>query len=77
MNAKKELLIIDDPDILKSEGVEEIKITYRQRFLRRILSFVFSRYKDVKYFDIYDWVAFKEGIIENLYNKNLCKIEFQ
>ncbi len=77
MKAKKELLIIDDPDVLKSEGVEKIKVTYRQRFLRRILSLIFSRYKDIKYFDIHDWVAFREGIIENLYDKKLCKIEFQ
>ena len=32
--------------------------------------------KSTKTFDVFYWMAFREGILQNLYAKGLCKIKF-
>lgn len=70
------LLDIDNEADLKDAGVLEIKVEYNQAFLRKVLSMVFKKYKDVQIFDLKNWIIFREGIIENLYNKGKCKVKF-
>jgi hypothetical protein len=78
MNKKlfKELLEIDNENDLKDLGVTAIKVTYKQPFIRNLLSILFKRFRDVKSYDLANWVIFRGGILENLYDKGLCKIKF-
>jgi len=58
----KELLKINDAEILSKKGIKKVKVIYKD--------------KSTKEYDLDYWIAFKDGIIENLYNKKLCKINF-
>ena len=78
MNKKlfNELLSIDNEDDLKDLGIIVINVTYKQPFFRNLLSILFKRFRDVKTFNLTDWIIFRDGILEVLYYKGLCKIKF-
>ncbi len=78
MNKKlfEELLEIDNQNDLKDLGVTCILVTYKQPFFRNLLSIPFKRFRDIKSFDLADWIIFRDGILEILYYKGLCKIQF-
>jgi len=37
---------------------------------------VYTEFEGDKFFDLFQWFAFREGIIKNKYNRKLCKINF-
>ena len=78
MNEKtfKELLAIDDANYLKAKGIEEVFVYYNQGFWKNLLSLCFPKFRDISEFNLHNWVIFKDGIINNLYNKGLCEIKF-
>ena len=72
----QELLKINDSDKLKKLGVKKVQVTYRQGILNTLISFFYKKNRATKDFKLDYWITFKDGIIENLYNKGLCKINF-
>ena len=72
----KQLLEIDNENDLKDLGITAINVTYKQSFLRNLLSILFKRFRDVKSYDLANWVIFRDGILENLYDNGRCKIKF-
>ena len=59
----KELINIRTEVGLKKHGVKKIVIKYND--------------KSKKEFTLEKWVIFRKNIVENLYNKDLCKINFE
>jgi len=64
---KKWLLEQSDYEVLRKQGINKVVVKYKSKFLKR---------KEIKIFSVENWVALKNGIIENLYNKDLCEIKF-
>ena len=75
-NTFKTLLSINDANALKNLKIKSVKVIYKQGFWLKLLSFFSPKLSDTSEFNLHNWVIFKDGIINNLYNKGLCKIIF-
>ena len=65
-NKTSELNLIDTVEGLEAAGIKKIVVKYKP--------FIINNTKD---FDLYQWVIFKKGIIDNLFSKGRCKISYQ
>ena len=56
----------------KDNKIKFIKVNYKNR----LFWIPYFGKKNYKIFDLNSWIFLREGIISNLYDKNLCKIKF-